>query len=100
MTSPLGCCASAATSFHVPINVFFRSCDDWVAPHLIVCREVVQKMRVQQLFSVAKQPASRENNRGPYPGILSQSGVSCQGSERQRQHWYPFAQRTALPLPP
>ena len=58
-----------------------------VAPHLIVCREVVQKMRVQQLFSVAKQPASRENNRGPYPGILSQSGVSCQGSERQRQQW-------------
>ena len=44
-----------------------------VAPHLIVCRWVVKTRRVQQSSSLAKRPASQEDNHGPYSSILSQS---------------------------
>src|SRR2546428_10843651 len=59
-----------------------------------------EKIRAQQSSSLAKRPASQEDGRGPYTGILSQSGVSCQGADWQGEHWHPFAQGTSLPLSP
>src|SRR2546425_8847279 len=59
-----------------------------------------EKIRAQQSSSLAKRPASQEDGRGPYTGILSQSGGSCQGADWQGEHWHPFAQGTSLPLSP
>src|SRR5918999_5046133 len=77
---------------------FSRHLTFWVAPHLIVvqggCKENEGPAIILCDLATSK-PGGRAWTPQKY---LSQLGESRQETDRARQHWYSFAQRTALLL--
>src|SRR5918911_434426 len=80
-------------------EVFDIDTTQMVAPHQTVVRcSCIENGGPDILLVAMFSTHSQEERHGPHNDILPQRALSCQRSNRQGQHRYPFAEGAALHL--